>query len=73
MNNADSQPSVQEANVVVRVSVLDLDNTVFSAGRHMRGRGNNLCHMLALDRSPQHQSEINLILKAINSVDIVSL
>ncbi|GAA6182752.1 hypothetical protein NBRC116594_41910 [Shimia sp. NS0008-38b] len=74
MNNADSLPSVQEANVVVRVSVLDLDNAVrFSWQTHARSRKQPITYARFITPftladyydDTKHQTEISLLLKAI--------
>ena len=62
MNNVDSSPSVQEVNIVVRVSVLDLDNSVrFSRQTHGRPRKQSW-HTLAAARRPWHQTEVHPLL-----------
>ena len=81
MNNAYSLPSVQEADVIVRVSVLDLDNTAhFSWQTYARSRKQPMytCSLLPavhpeeLLNVPKHQTEIIPLLRAINSVDCYS-
>lgn len=42
----------RSVQIGIRVSVLDLDNTMFSAGRRMNGRGNNHVIRSLSDRSP---------------------
>jgi hypothetical protein len=77
MNNACSLPSVQAADVVVRVSVLDLDNAVVFRWQTLAGSRKQpitnarffqpftLADYYSL---PKHQTEIILLLKVTNSV-----
>ncbi|CAN0535424.1 unnamed protein product, partial [Ectocarpus sp. 12 AP-2014] len=62
-------PSVQEVNRTVLVSVLDLDNTFFSAGRRLGDRGNSPCKRSLEPKGPSTKLRSSKYL----CVDYVSL
>ena len=59
--------------VIVRVSVLDLDNIFFSIRILGEDRGKGQIHKLSTDRSLFHKTETYPLLRGSNNVVIVSL